>query len=377
MKAYGLVCKVSGHTGEVMKIGFATNDWSRTLKYKDGTPCLGGSGHVRTGQYIMPLRSIGYDVVIGVLAFNSKTKRFGVHDFYGHDHFDCDVMVLQRYMHQDVLRDMRLVMDKGQIILNDVDDWYWGLSDHNAAKSMTDPSKNPTENIEHYKNILKECSGIISSTPFLTDKLKQWNQNTAMQQNYVDIDAFDKRKHSRIEKPIVGWMGSTAHRSGDLHILRGYAQRLNTKVKWHHTGHVDSVHFPKFWDEIKVPAGNVSRTNFLNPKELKEGMKFDIGLVPLTDIPFNSAKSWIKGIEYAAGGIPFVASPLDEYVRLQEEYGIGILAKKPRDYIKHIESLLDYDYRKSEADKNYEAVQSLNIKIGARKLSKVIESLVK
>ena len=140
--------------------------------------------------------------------------------------------------------------------------------------------------------------------------------------------AFNKRVHTEMGKPIIGWMGSTAHRSGDLQILKGYAQRMAHKVSWHHTGHIDLPNVPKFWDEIGLHAGSVTRTPFLKPKDLKNGMKFDIGIVPLNNIPFNSAKSWIKGIEYAAGGIPFVASSLDEYVRLHQEYNIGILAKK-------------------------------------------------
>jgi hypothetical protein len=358
-----------------MKIGFATNDWSRSLKYDDGTPCLGGSGHIRVGQYILPLRKSGYDAIVGILAYNKYTKRFGIHDFYGNDHFDCDVVVIQRYMHKGVLGDIRSATAAGQIVINDVDDWYWGLSDRNAAKSLTDPKNNPNENIDHYKNILMASSGIITSTPFLTEKISKWNETVIMHHNYVDMGLFKRRKHMASKMPVVGWMGSTAHRSGDLQILRGFAQRLSGKVSWHHTGHVESPHFPKFWDEIKVHAGNVTRTNFLKPKDLNEGIQFDIGIVPLSDIPFNSAKSWIKGIEYAAAGVPFVASSLDEYVRLNKEYNIGILAKRPRDFITHIESLCDVDYRREEADKNYENVQSLDVYEGVKSLIRCIEGI--
>jgi glycosyltransferase involved in cell wall biosynthesis len=54
--------------------------------------------------------------------------------------------------------------------------------------------------------------------------------------------------------------------------------------------------------------------------------QFDIGIAPLDDIVFNHAKSWLKGLEYAALGIPFVASDLPEYVRLEKQHGIGVTA---------------------------------------------------
>jgi hypothetical protein len=53
--------------------------------------------------------------------------------------------------------------------------------------------------------------------------------------------------------------------------------------------------------------------------------QMDIGLVPLNDIPFNRAKSFIKGLEYTASGIPFVAQGTGEYELLATD-GVGRVA---------------------------------------------------
>jgi glycosyltransferase involved in cell wall biosynthesis len=45
---------------------------------------------------------------------------------------------------------------------------------------------------------------------------------------------------------------------------------------------------------------------------------FDVGLAPLERNTFNAAKSWIKILEYAAMGVPFVASASPEYRRFWE-----------------------------------------------------------
>jgi hypothetical protein len=48
---------------------------------------------------------------------------------------------------------------------------------------------------------------------------------------------------------------------------------------------------------------------------------FDVGLVPLADIPFNRGRSNVKAREYAAAGVPWLASPVGSYEGLGEEEG--------------------------------------------------------
>ena len=51
-----------------MKIGFASNDWSRSVVNIYGHPVMGGSGHIRIGQYMKYLRQQGVDAECGILA---------------------------------------------------------------------------------------------------------------------------------------------------------------------------------------------------------------------------------------------------------------------------------------------------------------------
>ena len=73
-----------------------------------------------------------------------------------------------------------------------------------------------------------------------------------------------------------------------------------------------------------------------------------VGLVPLTRNPFNEAKSYLKGLEYVAAGIPFIATPTEEY-RLLEAAGIGRLAETPDEWRDHATALLDPATRIEEA----------------------------
>jgi glycosyltransferase involved in cell wall biosynthesis len=48
---------------------------------------------------------------------------------------------------------------------------------------------------------------------------------------------------------------------------------------------------------------------------------FDIGIAPIADNPFNRARSNIKLKEYAAAGVPWLASPIGPYAGLGEKQG--------------------------------------------------------
>jgi hypothetical protein len=53
---------------------------------------------------------------------------------------------------------------------------------------------------------------------------------------------------------------------------------------------------------------------------------FDIGIAPLADIPMNWGRSDIKLKEYAASGVPWLASPIGPYAELGERQGGRLVA---------------------------------------------------
>jgi glycosyltransferase involved in cell wall biosynthesis len=97
------------------------------------------------------------------------------------------------------------------------------------------------------------------------------------------------------------------------------------------------------------------------PKLFKE---IDIGIVPLTNIPFNHAKSFIKGLEYAAAGVPFVASYSPEYQYLADN-GIGRIANNQEEWIYHLDQLRDIQTRRDEIEHNYEMLKNFSMEARA------------
>jgi hypothetical protein len=84
--------------------------------------------------------------------------------------------------------------------------------------------------------------------------------------------------------------------------------------------------------------------------------QIDIGIVPLNNIEFNHAKSYLKGLEYAAAGIPFVSSYSPEYQFLAD-CGIGRIANSDEEWIYHLDELQDFIMRDDEAKISKEVIR--------------------
>ncbi len=357
-----------------MKVGFATADWSASIVEEDNVPAMGGSGWIRIGQYSPHL---DVDHVIGVLVYHKKEHIFGVTDPKGNHHLDCDIIYMQRWMLKGIPESVRSARKSGQIVVNDLDDWYWGMHHRHFAKNYIDPSQNPDENIAIYRNVISASDLVVVSTPFLADKAKKELGATkvVMLENCVDFSAYTPRQHTDDGPTIIGWYGSTAHRSGDLDYLADVFPLLDPdQFAFHHTGF--SSNHPPFWEEVKIKQEQVTLFPLVSPRNLPKTFRFDVGIAPLRDIPFNHAKSWIKPLEYCAAGIPFVASKSPEYRRFKEKYGVGRLASKHHDWMKHFKRLANPETRNEEALANLEALQSLDVKQGALRLTKILESII-
>lgn len=332
-------------------------------------PVPGGSNWVRLQQSRPHLK---YLSVTGLLSHH-PTQGFGIRDWNGQVHYNCDVLVIQRLMFKDLVD--KMPNRRNQIIINDVDDWYWGLHEENHAYRLTHPDFNKDENIDHYKSILQLSDAITVSTKFLYDRMTQDFGCSKVQiiENCVDVKRF-KVRSPNYKKTVIGWVGSTSHRSGDLEILRDL---LDTKYfKIHHSGHVHGA--ISFAERVGINEDRVRKVPMYDPRDYARlSFDFDIGVAPLTDIPFNHAKSWIKAIEYASAGIPFVASDVGEYRRLKDTYGIGRLASTPDEWLQHFEELKKLPLRSEEGKRQLAVVkQSLNVPNMAKNWSDFLEQFI-
>lgn len=354
-----------------MRIGIVSGDRLHPTKTADGKEHWGGAGWVRLGQY---LPFFGADVVVGTLVWHYT--EFKVINDAGEMN-NVDVLIMQRLMHDGLANNVKKARANGQIVINDVDDWYWGLDPTNMAWKASHPKYNKKENTNFYRQIIGASSLITTSTPFLYEKMSRWNKNVVLLPNTVDTAAFKKHDHTKNDGVVIGWAGSTAHRSGDLQTLRGIlptTQNTTTHISYLHGGHHKSA--PSFADQAGLPEEMVKTLPTCDPRDYPNLLQMDIGLAPLRDTPFNHAKSEIKLLEYSASGIPWIASALPSYVSLQREFGCGRVAERPRDWIRHLNELIgSRELRQEEGERLYELVKTRDVATGGVRWREVLAQI--
>lgn len=342
-----------------MKIGYVTADWSDVTD-ETGYPTFGGAGWYRCGLPAQYLKRNNIETVCVEKISIDRDGSIWLHDWQDVAHTDCDIVVFQRWMHESAPEIIRKAKASGQIIVNELDDWYWGLHKSNAAYWHSDPRRNPTVNRDHYWEALKASSYLTVSTPDLKERTAKLGVPTYVIRNCIDLERWEY-KEPKDEKPNIGWVGSTSHRSGDLETLNGMLGPFCDKheLMFIHAGYLrglkwagDLAGVPKYLQDFE-PLTIIN--NY--PNLFK---RIDIGLAPLNDIAFNHSKSCIKAMEYAAAGVPFVATKINEYEWLRREHSIGMTAKNPKDWENRLTKLLDFDFRKEEAERNRRNIKAFD-----------------
>lgn len=362
-----------------MKIGFITADWSNVKDPATGHPTLGGAGWYRCGLPHNYLKANGVEVAIAERMSVNETEGIWLYDHDDVCHSDCDIIVFQRWMHESAPSVTRIAQGAGQKIVQDVDDWYWGLDPSNNAYRMTDPAVFPECNRDHYWKALEAADLITVSTPFLEEQLRQTGVETAILRNGIDLARWDhstERTGESGRHPMVGWVGSTAHRSRDLETLNGILGPFCNRndVSFMHGGyHHASHHAGRLAGISKYRWANAPMRSILEYPEILR--QFDIGIAPLNVVPFNLAKSYIKPLEYCAAGVPFVATDIAEYRYLHDTYGVGLLAEDRKAWTRNLTQLIDPDRRVEQAKRNREAITELDMEIKWKEWLAAYESL--
>lgn len=325
-------------------VAFLTRDFS------PGTNPLqpGGCAWYRCYLPTDALRANGWDAGMGVPDWD-LARGWGLRHTHDTVIAGWDVVVLKLLMERDTPHRVRQARKTGQKVVVDVDDFYAGLTPDNQAYAVTDPNNNPNHNRDHYERVIEAADVVITSTPFLLDWYTERHPDVRMVRNGIDIGRWHRRRDKSGWRPTLGWVGGIPWRSGDLETLREWLPEFvaDHDLRVHHSGHLDRG--DPFYVKAGLPEDVMSTQSMCMISEYPTLFEaFDIGLVPLTDIPFNHAKSTIKGLEYAAAGIPFIAAATPEYVRLAD-LGIGRVASTPDEWMKHATDLLDPAVRKREA----------------------------
>lgn len=279
----------------------------------------------------------------------------GSTEIFDMDIGDVNVIVFQRPLIRAFVDAMHYAQDRGIACIMELDDDLAAVHPDNQAYYAVHPKHSPYANYENLLEAGATADWVIASTPEIARKFAPHGR-TSVIRNVLPEKVFDIEKVFT-DEIRVGWSGSLATHPHDLEVVgKQVAAALRStdagfSVLGDCTGVQEQLYLPddiKFHNTPWVP---------LDDYHTALAATVDIGIVPLDDIPFNRAKSYLKGLEMAGVGIPFVASATDEY-RWLSEHGAGLIAKKPRDWQKHVRKLImNRDYLLEQSASMRDAVR--------------------
>lgn len=246
---------------------------------------------------------------------------------------DADVVVIQRPLHRHKADAVKMLQAHGVRVIVEIDDDFACLHRRNVTWPDVHPTLNRDRNHHHLLRACAAADHVVVTTPALARRYARHGRFTIVP-NHVPASYLEQRAEPH-DGVYVGWSGSIDTHPTDLQVTGGAVARAvqEAAALFAVIGTGKGVRRALGLAVDPVASGWVPIEQY--PEALAQ---LDIGIVPLDDIQFNHAKSWLKGLEMAAVGVPFVASPTDDYVRLAK-LGAGVLAGKPKDWRRHISAL--------------------------------------
>lgn len=225
-----------------------------------------------------------------------------------------------------------------------------------------------TSNANRYVNFLKgsgkvfylmgAADHVLVGTPYLEETAKKYNDQTMDIPVTINTEIYRPTNRYLNQGPIcIGWSGSHST-SAYLHLLDKVLRDLNQR----HNFKILVIGDPTF----KIDGLSVEAMQWMEPTEVRDLTRIDIGLYPLPDDPWVYGKSGGKALQYMALGIPTVATAIGANFRVIEDGVSGFLVKTDEEWIERLERLIvSPDLRKAIGQAGRERVEkyySVNVK---------------
>ena len=211
---------------------------------------------------------------------------------------------------------------------------------------------NPSYNyiLGNFDNIIKLVNNvdeIVVSTHELKNRFNKIDiSNVNIIKNYhissaLPIRPFKFRGNDFIK---IGYFGTLTHENDIEFIhnvilqLKEIFEKKGITVKFEIAG--ASIDESVDWYDVrKIPYYPMSLNTFYD--WLDKNSDWDIGIVPLVNTEFNKCKSELKYIEFAALGIPVVASNMNVYNEVIKDGVNGYLASNEEEWIDKVSLLIE------------------------------------
>lgn len=255
----------------------------------------------------------------------------------------ADMVVFQRPARQQYLEVFAMLQKDGIKIVVDMDDDLTSIHPLNPAHIHYNFHGHDGGDM-HWRFGSQACelADIVTvTTPRLQEVYGGVVVPNCIPESHLDI------KRPSNELVTVGWAGHVATHPDDLQITHGAINQALAATK-------GKSRFLALGDEKTLLNLSIRKRE---PNAALPGVRMndypefvsqlDIGIVPLSNTPFNQAKSWLKALEYASLGVVPVVSPTYDNMRMVDA-GAAVVANNPKEWCSVVTDLIKDDERRQE-----------------------------
>lgn len=297
-----------------------------------------GCGHYRMIHPAEVLRKHGFDVTI---VLPHQTGMRGEVDEHGNTTSvrglpeGTDVVVFQRVTHDLLAGAIPQFRRQGVAVVIDMDDDLGSIHPSNPAHAGLHPRAN---NGWSWGSAQRSCAAATLTTVSTSALASRYPSRTGgahVLDNYVPASYLDVPHVDRDRD--VGYAGSLHSHPDDVPQVGFAIERVVSEgARFRVVGGAA--------EGFAAALGLDSEPDTSGPLHIADWPRgvagLGVGIAPLSDTRFNEAKSRLKVLEMSALGVPWVASPRAEYERFHRETGVGFLARRPRDWYRHLQALV-------------------------------------
>jgi hypothetical protein len=304
-----------------------------------------GCGHHRLIWPAQILARQGHDVTIAPLEDRRVRLRMdnghcvGVETMPG-----TDVVVLQRTTHAWLVEAIKWLRGNGIAVVVDVDDDLSAIHPENPAFQMLHPDHSKQGRLDEkgrpylhsWVNMQEACNQatlVTVSTPGLLHRYARHGRGRVLF-NYL-AEHYYNVEH--VDSTLIGWPAAVHSHPNDPQVAGpGLGRILNELPETRFTALGETAGVMRAFGL----RGDDPPDQIIDLLDWPAALgQLGIGIAPLADTVFNSRKSWLKGLEMSAVGLPWIGSPRAEYTRLHK-MGCGVLAERPKDWYRELRRLV-------------------------------------
>lgn len=193
--------------------------------------------------------------------------------------------------------------------------------------------------------VMKYSSLVVAGNSYLANyATNKAGSKTIVVPTVIDLEKYDKVVASEKEdkEVVIGWIGSPST-SKYLTFLEDVFLKLSKKynIQVHIIGSSISP--------FKVFKPNLIKWS--EDTEIKDMKRFDIGIMPLMDSPWERGKCGFKLIQYMGCALPVVGSPVGVNSEIIDHYKNGFLATSAEDWENSLEVLIKDEHLRKKMGK--------------------------